>query len=626
MNTSQKKALLSVVVMALVFQIQRLLFLLFNLDSFDGIGSLDIALAFVYGIRFDLSAIVMINGLYLFALLVPIKLQERKWYQKSLDGLFLATNIPAVIFNSIDLEYFRFQGKRTTADLFDLFGLGDDIKNTLPQMAKDFWPVLLVSLIISVLIFLIQRKHLVVKSKLKSQYKTSNWLVASVALPLAFLGARGSMDLKPLRIANAASVGHPGAAPIILNTPFTIIKTIGAPTMELRFEMDEKEAALQFKREKSNLANEQFRPMNVVVVILESFSAEYSSLLSGKVGYTPFLDSLMLQGLYFSHAYANAKKSIDGIPAVTSSIPALMPVSYITSPYSANRITSIAGLLAEEGYSTAFFHGGNNGTMGFDNYSRISGHQKYFGRTEYGSKDYDGNWGVYDEPFYEFTVKECSKMKQPFAITFFSLSSHHPYSIPEKLKNRFPKGKLPIHESIGYADYSLRAFFEAASKQPWYNNTLFVLTADHTGPAEHPEYSTRNGAFKIPMVFFKPDGSLKGNSKRTVQQSDIMPSVLDYLGYKKNWMDFGTSVFDSTSIGIAVNSTGDLFQIVRNDTILQFDGMRSVALYSLSSDPLMKNNLIESTKSTRNELELLIKSYLIQFQSAMRNNNLRPSN
>ena len=157
MNTSQKKALLSVLVMALVFQVQRLLFLLFNLDSFNALGTTDIFLAFVHGIRFDLSAIVMINALYLFALLVPTKLQEKNWFQKSLDVLFLITNIPAVVLNSIDLEYFKFQGKRTTADLFDLFSLGDDIKNTLPQMAKDFWPVLLVSLVICILIILFQK-------------------------------------------------------------------------------------------------------------------------------------------------------------------------------------------------------------------------------------------------------------------------------------------------------------------------------------------------------------------------------------------------------------------------------------------------------------------------------------
>jgi hypothetical protein len=156
MNTSQKKALLSIMVMALVFQVQRLLFLLFNLDSFEGLGISDFLMAFIYGIRFDLSAIIMINALYLFALLVPINLQERVGFQKGLDVLFLIINIPAIILNSIDLEYFKFQGKRTTADLFDLFVLGDDIKNTLPQMAKDFWPVLLVSLFLSVVIQIIK--------------------------------------------------------------------------------------------------------------------------------------------------------------------------------------------------------------------------------------------------------------------------------------------------------------------------------------------------------------------------------------------------------------------------------------------------------------------------------------
>lgn len=618
MTGTQRKAILATLTLLVIYQAQRLIFLLFNLDYFANSGIIDISLAFLHGIRFDISSIILLNIPFLLVCLVPYGSGS----QKSIftKWLFLTINIPAILLNTIDIEYFKFQGKRTGADLFELFLLGEDMQNTLPQMAKDFWTVILFASICSALLVMafayIERKT----KENQTTFTLRSWSFTLLLAPVFFVGARGAIGLKPLRITNAASAVEPMLAPLVLNTPFTIIKTFGKQGIDIKFEMPLAEAKMHFNRFKTG--DQPSTKKNVMIIILESFSAEYSQLLSGKPGYTPFLDSLMLESMYFTNAYANAKKSMDGIPAVTSSIPALMPVSFITSPYAANQVTSVAGLLKSNGYSSAFFHGGNNGTMGFDNFSKNSGYDNYFGRKEYGSSDYDGNWGVFDEPFYRFVINKCDQTPEPFVGTVFSLSSHHPYSIPDELKNKFPKGSLPIHESIGYADYALRIFFNEASKTKWYQNTLFVITADHTGPAETPAFGNRHGAFRIPLFYFNPDKSLQGASDRTTQQADILPTIMDLIGFKGSWLDFGTSALDSTESGFAVTGTGDSYQIISGGKMIQFDGSKTVGAYEIRTDTLLKKNLVPLENQEWFEIENKLKSILIQYAAAMRENQI----
>src|SRR6185369_8592326 len=117
----------------------------------------------------------------------------------------------------------------------------------------------------------------------------------------------------------------------------------------------------------------------------------------------------------------------------------------------------------------------------------------------------------------------------------FTISSHHPYGIPEKYKGRFRKGTLPIHESIQYADYSLQKFFETAMHTSWFDSTLFVITGDHTALSEKPFYQNHVGMYSVPIIFFQPHDSLSGIRTTTAQQIDILPSVLDYLGYPQQF-------------------------------------------------------------------------------------------
>lgn len=610
--------------MLIIYQISRLIFLFVNYGYFESASFTGILMAFVTGLRFDLTVILMINFVFCILHLIPSRLFFNTGMQTFLKYLYFISNIPFILLNCVDLEYFKYQGKRTTADLFDLFGMGEDMQNTLPQMAKDFWYVLLVFVLLS---FLLVYGYGKIRNKIKSpqtRYGITDWSVALLLGGLLILGARGGMQYKTLNIMSAARLSSPALVPLVLNTPFTVIRTYGKEPVEERTYMKNEEAVSYFNPHHHFQTRPAFKNHNVVIIILESFSSEYIGALNGGNGYTPFLDSLIGESLTFTRAFANAKKSIDGIPAIIASLPTLMPASYVSSPYNGNRLQSIAGILKSKKYSSAFFHGGNNGTMNFDNFTMITGFDKYYGRREYPGDDYDGNWGVFDEPFYYFFIDKCNAMKQPFVNVFFTLSSHHPYSIPKALGGRFPKGTLPIHESIGYADYALQQFFKKAKQTPWFNNTLFVVTSDHTGPADRPEYNTSIGHFSIPILFYHPGDSLKGIDNRVTQQTDIVPGILDYLNFDEPFSAFGNSMFDTSNSSFAVNYNGAIFQIIDKTHLVQYDGDEPVAAFRYASDSLLVKNVLNQKDQQQITLLKTLQAVLQQYAAGMVRNELTP--
>jgi len=605
----------------LVYQLSRLSFLIANYTYFGEASVLQIIKSFIFGIRFDLSAIAFTNAIVILLHIIPGRSFFSKGIQKVIAFVFIAFNLPALLLNSVDLEYFKFQGKRTTADLFSLFTMGGDMANTLPAMARDFWYVLVV---FAFLAFLLIRLYFRITPKaLHSTQRGFKPVLIAIALSaVTVIAARGGLQYRPLSAMSAAQHVPQRLVPLVLNTPFTIIRSLGKSTLEEKNYLPAGEAEKWFSKNKSYSDSTGFTPKNVVIIIMESFSSEYIGYFNNGKGYTPVLDSIMNQSLVFVNGFANAKKSIDGIPAVTASLPVLMPFSYITSTYSSNRLESIAGLLQNKGYSSGFFHGGNNGTMGFDNFARITGFNGYYGRNEYPGDGYDGQWGVFDGPFFQYFCNAMSKQKEPFVNVFFSLSSHHPYAIPDSLKNSFPKGPLPIHESLGYADYSLGKFFESASKTSWYSNTLFVITADHTGPNSAAAYNSSLGMFRIPVVFFAPDHSLKGVSRRVTEQIDIIPSILDYLHFDLPFSSFGNSVFDNTKSGRALNYTGSLFQSFNDTLMIQTDGEEITAAYRYENDPLLKYNVSGNFPEAEKELLNYTRSLIQQFNHSMIKNEM----
>lgn len=404
-----------------------------------------------------------------------------------------------------------------------------------------------------------------------------------------------------------------------MNTPFTILKTIAKKEdIENTTYYNTKELKAIYNPVISLHPNKPAIKKNVVILILESFGNENVGR-----GQTPFLDSLITKSYYFKNGFANGKVSIDAVPSILSSIPSLMNNSFITSSYSLNKINGLPKIFKEEGYKTSFFHGAFNGSQNFDQYAKVAGFDQYFGKDQYiGKEAFDGRWGIFDEEFLQFYAEKLSSFKQPFFSSLFTISSHNPYIIPEKYKGKFPKGTTVIQESIAYSDYALKKFFETAKKQKWYNNTLFVISSDHTSAGGDKETDQTNiGKFRIPILFFDPSNpELVGVNEKNFQQIDIMPSILDYLNIKTDMISFGKSY--KSKDNFVVYYLQGTYHYIKDDYYLAFANNQTIGLYNWKKDLLLEDNLINKDKPKVKEYEKFIKAYIQSFNERIIYNKL----
>lgn len=551
-------------VLALIYTLLRAAFVLLNRDSFPNAPFT----AFWGGIRFDLSALAWLNLPW--ALLFLAQPKDGGWFGALKRIVFHLANAAGFFFACTDIEYYKFTLKRSTADLFGIMAGGGDVGSLAGAFVTDYWHIVLLFLGCVALAELGYRwgGRRLSDAPVRWPQRVGWRLAAATVLVVA---SRGGVQLIPIGVMNAADHVPPPYFPVVLNTPFTIMTTLGKPVVEPMRLMPQAEADRLWpvEHDHSARADSSDRPLlparpNVVLIILESFSAQYSARLAGGEGHMPFLDSLMAQSLTFTRAYANGRRSIDGIPAITAALPELMDEAFITSSYAQSAFTSLAGVLGRAGYATSFHHGGRNGTMGFDSFARSAGYARYAGMNEYPrSADYDGAWGIWDRPYLAHFAQELGKEQQPFFSTVFTLSSHHPYRLPEAEAHRFTGGTLPIHASLRYADDALRGFFADAQRQPWFNRTLFVITADHTADLDRSgQHYSEATDYWVPLLFHMPSAIAPRQEDRVTQHIDILPTVLDLLGHAEPFFSFGASALREERLPVAVTRTTGRYLII----------------------------------------------------------------
>ena len=602
----------------------RIIFLLVNLSYYPDLTASHLFEMFSGGLLFDTSAILYTNALYILLMLFPLHYKETASYQKVVKGLFVVTNAVIIIMNLMDTVYFQYTNRRTTASVFSQFKHEDNLGGIVGiELLHNWYLVLLAALLIVGLYKFYRKPSTTLGSRLWVYYISRTAILAAV-IPFCIFGMRGGIGyaVRPITISNANQyVNRPVETAIVLNTPFSIFRTIGKkPFTNPHYFTDITELEQIYTPVHQPADSAKLRKMNVVVLIMESFGKEYFGALNKDLengqykGYTPFLDSLVHQSLTFEYSFANGRSSIDGMPSILSGIPKFLE-SFFLTPASLNNLSSIGSELKKEGYYTAFFHGAQNGSMGFEAYARTVGYTDYFGRTEYNNDaDFDGRWAIWDEEFLQFMADKLSTFLQPFSVGLFSASSHHPYVIPDRYKGVFADGPLEIHKCVRYTDNALRLFFEKVSKEPWFKNTLFVITADHTNQTDHPEYQTELGVYSVPIIFYTPNGDLVGHVNSIAQQADIMPTVLGYLGYEKPYVAFGNNLIHTPiDKRYAVSYTNGVYQFVKGNYFMQFDGTKTTAIYDFVNDRLLTKNLkdrIPEQASMETELKALIQQYM----------------
>ncbi|WP_394332054.1 LTA synthase family protein [Millionella massiliensis] len=199
-------------------------------------------------------------------------------------------------------------------------------------------------------------------------------------------------------------------------------------------------------------------------------------------------------------------------------------------------------------------------------------------------------------------ARELNHAPQPFFATIFTLSSHHPFVVPEGYETILPEGHTKAQRPVAYTDRSLRDFFAYARNQPWYNNTIFVFTADHVSSEVYGDVTkTPTGNSHIIFFLYTPDGSLRGDDRHVAQQIDLMPTLLGLTGYDKPYFAYGQDMFEiradssrTAQRAFAINYVNEAFQWITDSTAMFFNEHDVTHLFDLNRDPMEQHNLIET--------------------------------
>ena len=634
----------------IVYMLARLLYMADNWSYFaEGLTFNHLMELLGGGLVFDTSAILVTNSLWLLLMLFPLHLKEQPWYHLLCRILFVTVNGLALVVNLCDAAYFPFTLRRTTTTVFSEFQNESNLGSIFFQETLRHWYFVLAGiLIIYGLWKLYHSPHLKARELSWWRYTIATTCSLLLAVPLTVAGIRGGFTtaVRPITISNAKQyITRPTEAALVLNTPFSLYRTIGKDVfVVLEYFTDEAELAAVYTPVHHPAGDSAFVKKNVVVLIIESFGREYIGALNKTLdngqykGYTPNVDELIAKSITFSHSYCNGRKSIDGMPSILSSIPMFVEPFFLT-PSSMNHVSGIASLLADEGYQTAFFHGAQRGSMGFQAFANSTGFQEYYGREDYsadqrfgGDDDFDGMWAIWDEPFLQYYATKMSEMKEPFMTAVFTASSHHPYAVPEKYKSTYPEEGIIIHKCIRYTDMAIGRFFEKVSKEPWFKNTIFVLTSDHTNLSDHAYYQTDLGGFCSPIIIFDASGEQQPRMEdKIAQQIDILPTVMGMLHYQKPYFGFGIDLLNTPAEDTwAVNYMSGIYQYVKHGHVLQFDGQQTKAVYALT-DSLMRHNLMKDERWKKEEgrimqpqMELELKAIIQQYMERMTQDRLQP--
>lgn len=613
-----------------VLMLTRVAFFIYNSDLIGSVEGGEWWSLLCGSLKFDTVSMLYINAPFILFSLLPLRLRERGWWQKSLFWYYFIVNaLFVVVVNMADGVYYHYAQKRFDAEEIFFAENGNTplllVRFLVENPLMALWGIGLIALL-----WFGYRRRLKVEPVFAGVwYYVSGVVVFLAAVGLAVGGIRGGFTrmTRPITLSNAALYSDsPAKMTLILSNPFCIIRTMSTGDKYPSYFSEEELADIyspeHFPTPRAEGDIAPLKGRNVVLFIMESFSAEHSAYLCPEVyegseqqGFTPFLDSLMQQGYCFRQMYANGKRSIQALPAVWSSIPSFK------SPF-ANMAQAVAEqcalpeILASQGYSTHFFCGSDHGSMGFGAYARMAGIENLYSRQTYierrGSDDFDEFWGIWDEEFIDYMGEVLSEQGEPFFSTIFTLSSHHPFVVPERYADSLPEGYTPNHRCVAYVDDALRKFFTKYGSQEWFRNSVFVFVADHVSSEKYaPKTKVSPGDYHTFGFIYAPESALQGECADVVSQIDIMPTLLGLMGNEQPYFAFGRDIFSEPQRQVmSVNYDNSCFQAITADYMVRFDEQRVIGVFA-REDELCEENLVGKVDVTalERELKAMIQSY-----------------
>ncbi len=623
-----------------IYSLIRAGFLIYNYNRLGQFSVSEIFSSFLIGLRFDISSIFYINIFPLVLLNLPGKIFRNKYYEGTIFTLLVVINLIMIIISFSDFGYYNITERRLS---YELYFMISDIITILPGLIVTHYIITIVILFTAVIVIWLSNKF--IKSFYVSHPRKSTFIRELLFLIVLILSSviaiRGGLQLKPIRQANAFQNENLELGYLALNTPYTVIRSYFQDNIKAVNNLDYNDALTTVREmistDKDQFIDDEFpflritesdsgiNKMNVVIFIMESWSANFCGSITGKKSFTPFFDSLSEHSILFTNFYANGQRSIEGVPSITASIPSLFDISIIGSRAELNNIKGLGSILKEAGYTTSFHHGAKSGSMGFDGFTKLAGFDNYFAKEDmsyYDDDDTDGMWGICDEPFFIESAKNIDRFNKSFCSIIFSLSSHDPFRIPDKRKSLFEKysGETDLERSIRYSDFSLQKFFEYIKTKSWYDNTIFLITADHTLFNNRKDFKS---TFHIPLLIFNPKNSAGTKYENVASQMDMLPSLINILNITTKHSSMGKSISDKKERFVVFRFQNE-YTILTDEFRLANDLEKAPRLYY--SDGSSDADLSKDMPETATDLNKKLLAYLQIVSDCVAQNKIYISN
>lgn len=610
-----------VAMLYIAMQLCRAIFYFYNQDLIGEIRGDEIWQLFKGSILFDNASIAYTMALYLVITCLPVgeRVWNSRWYRLITFGTYILPAVTMIAINLGDVVYFHYTQKRFTADEVFFADNGNTSQLMFQFMAENWYLALIFVVLVAAIVFgyrigfraqdiapMPQRdsslsgcaawlnRRVIGRTAL---FATLRLVLFALMVLYAVYSIRGGLTrmTRPITLSNSMLYTiSPNKANLILSNPFCIVRTMDQHIVVPHFfDEDEIDAIYTPSHYPDDVSRGEFfgccEGYNVVLFILESFSAEHSAYLMPEEhdgeGYTPNLDRLMQQGLVFDRCYANGLTSIAAPPAIWSSIPSY-ETPFMLMAESIADCRPLPRILADNGYHTAFFCGSEHGSMGFGAYAHIAGIKELYSMDTYeerhGSDDFDGAWGIWDEPFMEYMGEEIGEFDEPFFASIFTLSSHHPFNVPDDVEAELPKGSTLNHRPVAYTDRAIGRFMDKYKDEEWFGRTLFVFVADHVSSERMASRTYAvPGCFHIIGFMYTPDGTLAPQHyEHIVSQVDIMPTVLGLMGNDEPYFAMGRDILNEPMREpFALIRSGYGYVALMDDFVMDFNGMQRLGAY-----------------------------------------------
>lgn len=574
----------------LFFLLDRLIFIFIFYKKLTAVPFSDIAATFYHAISLDLSmtAYLVVIPLfsYIYWLLNGRKIVELKWITVYNTILIVICSILSVV----NFNIYREWGSKINAQALSFaFASPNEALASSASSPLGLSITLLILLTVLGLFlqrFIVSRKLLLTKSPI--------WIKALLCLGLIvsiFLLIRGGLTGSPITQSMAYFSKNQLLNSAAVNTEWNLVSSVLASRMtkknpyvyldELAAQKDVKALYTPLKDTTINILTTK-RP-NVVLIIIESFTADLTKTLGNEEGITPNFDALINKGVLFSRIYAPGNRTDKGIVATLAGFPTLGTGSIVKWPEKMQRLPAISQSLYKEGYNTSFFYGGESE---FDNYKAFilsHDYQKLIDRNNFKAET-NTKWGVFDEVVFNRQLQELNKEQQPFFSTLLTLTNHEPFDLPGRPKFGKADNVANFKSTAYYTDSCINDFLNRAKKQSWYKNTLFVFVADHGHqlPKNSFEISYPQ-RYHIPLLFYGDviKDEFKGQVFNNVgSQTDLAATLLTQLNIPSNDFKWSKNLLNPYSKPFAFFSWDNGMGFIDNEQCVTFDNIGQMIIYN----------------------------------------------